>query len=166
MASVSGSGSVDRPARSSAGPVSLLGPALQGGEHPHLGGLVGVVEVRGDAAEQDLAEDLTLIGLDPQVGEPVLGREERLRLRSGVSLAVGVGVGVDHAENDNARRPWGARGPSVRSVAPMVTVLMPLPACDFDPTEVAVSWQVLSAAGHDVVFATPSGWRAGPTTSW
>ena len=39
----------------------------------------------------------------------------------------------------------------------MVTVLMPLPACDFDPTEVAVSWQVLSSAGHDVVFATPSG---------
>jgi len=42
----------------------------------------------------------------------------------------------------------------------MVTVLMPLPACDFDPTEVAVSWQVLTAAGHDVVFATPSGQRA------
>jgi putative intracellular protease/amidase len=39
----------------------------------------------------------------------------------------------------------------------MVTVLMPLPACDFDPTEVAVSWQVLSAAGHEVRFATPSG---------
>jgi putative intracellular protease/amidase len=39
----------------------------------------------------------------------------------------------------------------------MVTVLVPLPACDFDPTEVAVSWQVLSAAGHDVRFATPSG---------
>jgi putative intracellular protease/amidase len=39
----------------------------------------------------------------------------------------------------------------------MVTVLMPLPAYDFDPTEVAVSWQVLSAAGHEVVFATPSG---------
>jgi putative intracellular protease/amidase len=39
----------------------------------------------------------------------------------------------------------------------MVTVLMPLPAADFDPTEVAVSWQVLVAAGHDVVFATPSG---------
>jgi putative intracellular protease/amidase len=39
----------------------------------------------------------------------------------------------------------------------MVTVLMPLPAADFDPTEAAVSWQVLSAAGHDVVFATPSG---------
>jgi putative intracellular protease/amidase len=41
----------------------------------------------------------------------------------------------------------------------MVTVLMPLPAADFDPTEVAVSWQVLAAAGHDVVFATPSGQR-------
>jgi putative intracellular protease/amidase len=38
----------------------------------------------------------------------------------------------------------------------MATVLMPIPACDFDPTEVAVSWQVLSAAGHDVLFATPS----------
>lgn len=39
----------------------------------------------------------------------------------------------------------------------MATVLMPIPACDFDPTEVAVSWQVLTAAGHAVVFATPSG---------
>ncbi|HEX4435110.1 MAG TPA: type 1 glutamine amidotransferase domain-containing protein [Acidimicrobiales bacterium] len=39
----------------------------------------------------------------------------------------------------------------------MVTVLMPLPATDFDPTEVAVTWRVLTAAGHDVVFATPSG---------
>jgi putative intracellular protease/amidase len=39
----------------------------------------------------------------------------------------------------------------------MVTVLMPIPATDFDPTEVAVTWQVLSAAGHNVVFATPSG---------
>jgi putative intracellular protease/amidase len=39
----------------------------------------------------------------------------------------------------------------------MATVLMPIPACDFDPSEVAVSWQVLSAGGHDVLFATPSG---------
>lgn len=39
----------------------------------------------------------------------------------------------------------------------MATVLMPIPARDFDPTEVAVSWQVLSSAGHEVVFATPSG---------
>jgi len=42
----------------------------------------------------------------------------------------------------------------------MATVLMPLPACDFDPTEAAVTWQTLSAAGHDVVFATPSGQAA------
>jgi putative intracellular protease/amidase len=47
--------------------------------------------------------------------------------------------------------------PSVVSLGLMVTVLMPLPAADFDPTEVAVSWQVLVAAGHTVVFATPSG---------
>ena len=39
----------------------------------------------------------------------------------------------------------------------MATVLMPIPACDFDPTEVAVTWQVLSEEGHDVLFATPSG---------
>jgi len=39
----------------------------------------------------------------------------------------------------------------------MATVLMPLPACDFDPSEVAVSWRVLTDAGHEVVFATPSG---------
>jgi putative intracellular protease/amidase len=37
------------------------------------------------------------------------------------------------------------------------TVLLPLPELDFDPTEVAVSWQVLTAAGHTVLFATPSG---------
>jgi putative intracellular protease/amidase len=43
------------------------------------------------------------------------------------------------------------------SLPPMVTILLPLPAADFDPTEVAVTWQVLTAAGHHVVFATPSG---------
>ncbi|MDR3387526.1 MAG: type 1 glutamine amidotransferase domain-containing protein [Rudaea sp.] len=36
-------------------------------------------------------------------------------------------------------------------------VLIPLPRCDFDPTEAAVSWQILAQAGHDVVFATPDG---------
>jgi putative intracellular protease/amidase len=35
-------------------------------------------------------------------------------------------------------------------------VLIPIPALDFDPTEVAVSWRVLSDLGHDVRFATPS----------
>jgi putative intracellular protease/amidase len=39
----------------------------------------------------------------------------------------------------------------------MATVLLPLPALDFDPTEVAVTWQTLTGAGHTVVFATPSG---------
>jgi putative intracellular protease/amidase len=39
----------------------------------------------------------------------------------------------------------------------MATVLVPLPARDFDPTEVAVSWKVLVGAGHAVRFATPDG---------
>ena len=39
----------------------------------------------------------------------------------------------------------------------VATVLMPLPAADFDPTEVGVSWQVLVQAGHQVQFATPTG---------
>ncbi len=39
----------------------------------------------------------------------------------------------------------------------MATVLLPIPALDFDPTEVAVTWRVLTEGGHDVVFATPSG---------
>lgn len=36
-------------------------------------------------------------------------------------------------------------------------VLIPLPRCDYDPTEVAVSWQILSQAGHAITFATPDG---------
>jgi putative intracellular protease/amidase len=36
-------------------------------------------------------------------------------------------------------------------------VLVPLPARDFDPSEAAVSWQMLVRAGHTVVFATPDG---------
>jgi putative intracellular protease/amidase len=39
----------------------------------------------------------------------------------------------------------------------MARVLIPLPAQDFDPSEAAVSWQVLSKAGHVVIFATPDG---------
>lgn len=39
----------------------------------------------------------------------------------------------------------------------MGTVLIPIPDRDFDPTEVAISWQVLRADGHRVVFATESG---------
>jgi putative intracellular protease/amidase len=39
----------------------------------------------------------------------------------------------------------------------MARVLIPLPARDFDPSEAAVSWRVLSRAGHTVSFATPEG---------
>jgi putative intracellular protease/amidase len=34
---------------------------------------------------------------------------------------------------------------------------MPIPSRDFDPTEVAISWEVLAGAGHRVSFATPLG---------
>ena len=39
----------------------------------------------------------------------------------------------------------------------MGTVLIPIPDRDFDPTEVAVSWRVLTTNGHRVVFATETG---------
>jgi putative intracellular protease/amidase len=39
----------------------------------------------------------------------------------------------------------------------MAKVLIPIPSRDFDPTEVAVSWEVLKRLGHEVVFATPDG---------
>jgi len=41
-----------------------------------------------------------------------------------------------------------------------VSVLVPLPDQDFDTTEVAVPWQLLTEAGHEVVFATEDGGRA------
>jgi putative intracellular protease/amidase len=41
-----------------------------------------------------------------------------------------------------------------------VKVLVPLPDVDFDTTEVAVPWKLLSEAGHDVVFATEAGGSA------
>lgn len=40
---------------------------------------------------------------------------------------------------------------------PAQTVLIPLPQIDFDPTHVVVCWQVLSAAGVKVEFATTDG---------
>jgi len=39
----------------------------------------------------------------------------------------------------------------------MLTVLMPIPAYGFDPTEVAVPWKVLSDSDVQVTFATPQG---------
>jgi putative intracellular protease/amidase len=34
-------------------------------------------------------------------------------------------------------------------------ILIPIPATDFDPTEVALSWQVLRQAGHALYFTKP-----------
>ena len=34
---------------------------------------------------------------------------------------------------------------------------MPIPRRDFDPSEAAISWQVLAGLGHSVTFATPDG---------
>jgi putative intracellular protease/amidase len=45
----------------------------------------------------------------------------------------------------------------------MATVLVPLPDRDFDTTEVAVPWRLLTDAGHTVVFATERG-GAAPAT--
>jgi putative intracellular protease/amidase len=39
----------------------------------------------------------------------------------------------------------------------MLTVLMPIPSYEFDPTETAVPWKILRDRGHKVVFATPEG---------
>lgn len=39
----------------------------------------------------------------------------------------------------------------------MARILIPIPARDFDPTEVAVPWRLLAARGHDIAFATPDG---------
>jgi putative intracellular protease/amidase len=40
------------------------------------------------------------------------------------------------------------------------TVLIALPSRDYDPSEVGVSWRILTEAGHRVAFATPDGARA------
>src|SRR3954462_12540447 len=39
----------------------------------------------------------------------------------------------------------------------MAKILFPLPDRDFDVTEVAVPWKLLTEAGHEVVFATETG---------
>ena len=39
----------------------------------------------------------------------------------------------------------------------MAHILIPLPHLDFDPSEVAVPWRILTEAGHRVTFATPEG---------
>src|ERR1700722_13071228 len=44
----------------------------------------------------------------------------------------------------------------------MARILITPASLDYDPTEVAVPWRVLSGAGHDVSFATADGQRASP----
>lgn len=39
----------------------------------------------------------------------------------------------------------------------MATILMPVPATDFDPTETGVPWTILTSQGHEVIVATPDG---------
>ncbi|MEK7811117.1 MAG: type 1 glutamine amidotransferase domain-containing protein [Pseudomonadota bacterium] len=39
----------------------------------------------------------------------------------------------------------------------MSIILIPLPSFDFDPTETAVPWQILTGCDHEVRFATPDG---------
>jgi putative intracellular protease/amidase len=39
----------------------------------------------------------------------------------------------------------------------MAAVIIPIPRRDFDPSETAVSWKVLTELGHTVSFATPDG---------
>jgi putative intracellular protease/amidase len=41
-----------------------------------------------------------------------------------------------------------------------MTILIPIPNRDFDPSEVAVSWRILKDSGCEVVFATPDAGRA------
>src|ERR1700730_8496092 len=61
---------------------------------------------------------------------------------------------ADHADPDLQQS--SALAGRDRSI-PVGSVLIPIPDRDFDPTEVAVSWQVLTNHGHSVVFATESG---------
>ncbi len=41
----------------------------------------------------------------------------------------------------------------------LIKIIIPIPSRDFDPTEVAVSWQIFRAAGYEIDFATADGKR-------
>ena len=58
------------------------------------------------------------------------------------------------------RRPLRIRWVRLEYGRRCVRVLIPLPDRDFDVTEVAVPWRVLTDAGHDPVFATERGGEA------
>ena len=59
---------------------------------------------------------------------------------------------------DSGRR-CSRPGGMLASFTMSVRIVIPVAGRDFDPTEVAVPWRILSAAGHRVAFATPDGER-------
>ena len=52
---------------------------------------------------------------------------------------------------------WVTAGRRSARTIGVAIILIPLPSCDFDPTESGVPWQLLRRRGHRVVFATPDG---------
>jgi putative intracellular protease/amidase len=65
-----------------------------------------------------------------------------------------------HTDVFDARSQTAWSRPTIVICGPrcgVAVVLIPLPALDFDPTEVAVSWKILSERGHQVRFASPAG---------
>lgn len=63
-------------------------------------------------------------------------------------------TGAESAYLTTSRRVTGLCSlmPTDDMLALVATVLIPIPDTDFDPTEVAVSWQVLTGFRHTVVF--------------
>src|SRR5213080_4806546 len=55
---------------------------------------------------------------------------------------------------------WGCHGHVTALHDGRMRVLVPLPDRDFDVTEVAVPWRLLTDAGHTVTFATQHGGAA------
>jgi len=49
-----------------------------------FGGLIDIGELLADAPEQQFAQDLALVGLDPQLLDPLLGGEDRFRSGAGI----------------------------------------------------------------------------------
>ncbi len=58
----------------------------------------------------------------------------------------------------------GGGGGSDGAVKRVFRVLFPLPDTGFDTTECAVAWHLLTAAGHDCIFATEQGTNGPPPT--
>ena len=82
------------------------------------------------------------------------GRRGARRVRAGPT------PGGRRAEGPSADDPGPVRPRPVTAAEEgrtMAVAPIPVPGTDADPTEVAVSWKVLTGAGHTVRFATPDG---------